>query len=114
MFILSIACPVFISCKNNSTTVPHKTDSVFADTAKSPVQNEPVIKPKRKDGIPVFTVDDYPVPTKMFVGNYHRRESGVLASEDAAWFSNDTLNQTLIFELYTDFHRLYTYHFFEQ
>jgi hypothetical protein len=105
------AFSVFTSCRNNSISTPHKTDSVVVDTTKSLVQPEPAVKPKRNDGIPVFTVDDYPVTTKMFVGNYHRRESGVLASDDAAWFSNDTLNQTLIFELYTDFHRLNTYHF---
>lgn len=102
---------IFTCCKNKATSIANKIDSTSIDPAISTLQVEPVAKPKRKDGIPVFTVDDYPVPTRMFVGNYHHRESGLSTSDDAAWFANDTLKQTLVFVLYTDFHRLDTYHF---
>jgi hypothetical protein len=39
------------------------------------------------------------------------RKSGEIADVEGAWFSNDTLKQTLVFVLYTDYHRLVTYHF---
>ena len=56
--------------------------------------------------------DDYPVTDSMFEGNYEKVVSGEITSLDKAWFTNDTLNQTLVFELYTDFHRLEIYHFY--
>ena len=41
----------------------------------------------------------------------YKKISGKTQSLDKAWFTNDTLKQTLIFEMYTDGHRLVTYHF---
>jgi hypothetical protein len=56
--------------------------------------------------------DDYPIPNNMFKGNCQHKESGEIISIDKAWFTNDTLKQTLVFELYTDYHRLEIYHFY--
>ncbi len=61
--------------------------------------------------------DDYSVTNEMLVdktsGNSsHKLKSGEIFSLDKVWFTNDTLNQTLVFELYTDYHRLYIYHFY--
>lgn len=39
-------------------------------------------------------------------------QSGQIYSYDKAWFTNDTLNQTIVFELYTDYYRTVTYHFY--
>ncbi len=63
------------------------------------------------EGIPNFTVDDYPVSNRMLETEAHYRVSGEIADGEGAWFSNDTVNQTLVFVLYTDYHRLVTYHF---
>lgn len=56
--------------------------------------------------------DDYPVTNEMFKGNYGEKTSGEIVSLDKAWFTNDTLKQTLVFELYTDYHRLVIYQFY--
>ena len=59
--------------------------------------------------------DNYPVTDEMFVtdsDNTGREiKSGDLFSYDKNWFRNDTLNQTLVFELYTDNFRNVIYHF---
>jgi hypothetical protein len=64
------------------------------------------------DTLNKIITDDYPVTNNMFVGNYQQRESGEITSLDKAWFTNDTLKQTLVFELYTDYHRLNIFHFY--
>ena len=70
------------------------------------------------DTIPRFTVDDYSVTYEMMDeqkadnSSLYKKISGKTQSLDKAWFTNDTLKQTLIFELYTDGHRLATYHFY--
>lgn len=89
----------------NSTT---KKENVWTDTKKS------VSIP---DTIRKFVVDDYPVTNEMLAGktsdnSSYKKQSGQTISYDKVWFSNDTLKQTLVFELYTDDHRLVTYHFF--
>ncbi len=63
------------------------------------------------DSLNMFSVDDYPITNDMFIGNYDKIVSGDLLVYDQVWFSNDILEQTLIFELYTDYHRIATYHF---
>jgi hypothetical protein len=68
------------------------------------------------DSIKTITPDDYPVTNEMFREIYNadqlmKIKSGDIYSISKAWFTNDTLNQTLVFELYTDFHRFFTYHF---
>ena len=63
------------------------------------------------DTIPKFIVDDYPVTNEILGPNAHSRKSGEVIDGEGAWFTNDTLKQTLVFVLYTDYHRLVTYHF---
>lgn len=66
------------------------------------------------DTIPRFWVDDYAVTNDMFRRylNGKASKSGKLVSLDKVWFANDTLRQALVFELYTDYHRLATFHFY--
>lgn len=45
-------------------------------------------------------------------GSSYIKTSGKITSGEKAWFTNDTLKETLVFELYTDGHRLVTYHFY--
>lgn len=63
------------------------------------------------DSILTFRVDDYPIKNEMFNGNYGAAKSGEIVSYDKVWLTNKSINQTLVFELYTDYHRKVTYHF---
>src|SRR5258708_5663037 len=60
-------------------------------------------------------VDDYPVPTKLFgrdiKENAREISSGTIHSSDMVWFSNDSLEQILVYELYTDDFRNASFHF---
>ena len=60
-----------------------------------------------------FIVDDFPVTDKMFAREMKTkdsdagiRNSGMVESSDKAWFTNDSLHQTLVFDLYTDYMRM--------
>jgi hypothetical protein len=58
----------------------------------------------------LFTPDDYSV-TKGMLEKFHSNISiKDIYSYDKAWFINKELNEILIFELYTDYHRLAIYH----
>ena len=61
--------------------------------------------------------DDYPITNSMLAKatdhNSKSYRSGQLVSHDKAWFCNDTLDQAIVFVMYTDFHRLITYHFYK-
>ena len=109
-----------LSCSNNET----KTNDGRSDSTNKFKVDDSSFKPIAKDTtfltdtIKRFVVDDYPVTYEMMaeqkVDNYssYSKTSGKTKSLDKAWFTNDTLKQTLIFELYTDGHRLVTYHFY--
>lgn len=59
--------------------------------------------------VPNNKLDDYPVTDSMFYNDGAIEEGGVYSYSN--WFTNDSIKQTLVFELYTDKHRIYTYHF---
>src|SRR5215203_5700849 len=57
------------------------------------------------DTIQRFIVDDYPVTNQMLNdttsnNSSYPKQSGAIHSSDKAWFKNDVLNQTLVFEMY--------------
>lgn len=60
-------------------------------------------------------VDDYPVTNEMFGADVKQNgreiKSGEVYSGDKVWFTNQSLNQTLVFELYTDDFRNAIFHF---
>lgn len=69
------------------------------------------------DTLSKMNTDDFPVSNAMLekeLNNCSKSEfkCGACYSHDKAWFSNDSLKQTLVFEIYTDFHRLVSYHFY--
>lgn len=72
--------------------------------------------PKYSDSIGRFEVDNYPVPDEMLncidSSSICEIKYKELISVDKIWFTNDTLNQTLVFEMYTDKHRLAIFHFY--
>jgi hypothetical protein len=73
--------------------------------------NTQATQTKMYDTLKKFVVDDYPLSFELIDANAHSRKSGEITNPEGAWFSNDTLKQTLVFVLYTDGHRLYTFHF---
>ena len=108
-----------ISCNNNRTDTTIKNENVKVDT----ISIDTTLKSKQKtpvvisDTIKRLVVDDYPVTNEMLAdktsnNSSYKKQSGQIFSYDKAWFSNDTLKQTLVFELYTDYHRIVTYHFY--
>jgi len=99
-------CLGLLSCNNSRTetainTENAKVDSVTSDTALMYDQKSIAAI---SDTIKKFTVDDYPITNAMLADKK--------SSNGEAWFSNDTLKQILFFELYTDYHRMVTYHFY--
>jgi hypothetical protein len=62
------------------------------------------------DTIKKFVVDDLPVTDKMFGRDIHTNgremKSGSIRSYDKVWFTNDSLGETLVYELYTDDFRM--------
>jgi hypothetical protein len=107
-----------LSCNNNRTVTTIKNEKVnvgtdsIDKTLKSEQQTVVI-----SDTIKMFVVDGYRVTNEMLSdktsnNSSHKKQSGQTYSYDKVWFSNDSLNQTLVFELYTDYHRMETYHFY--
>jgi hypothetical protein len=110
------------ACKNSETNKstenaidPNSIQSEKKIQPRDSNQDIPEVKPNEQTdlfpNIKRFTADDYSVTDEMLEPNAHFRKSGEIFDGEGAWFSNDTLQQTLVFVLYTDYHRLATYHF---
>ncbi len=110
-FILLI---LLVSCSNrNNNSEKNQITSTNKNNDTIKQDNENI---KLTDSIKTFVVDDYPVTNDMISDLYKDNEdlkikSGQIFSLDKAWYTNDTLKQTLVFELYTDYHRLTIFHF---
>jgi hypothetical protein len=106
-----------VACNNNPNITDETKQKQSEDTFVNheTKQKEKSTEKINLENISKYYVDDYPVSEKMLKmlnANSLTKQSGNVISNDKAWFSNDTLNQTLVFELYTDYHRLVIYHFF--
>ena len=105
-FILALG---LFSCNGKTESSATKNENILSDTQ---------VVVSTPDTIMKFVVDDYPVTNEMLAdktssNSSYKKQSGQTFSYDKAWISNDTLKQTLVFELYTDYHRLVTYHFLD-
>lgn len=103
-FILTLG---LFSCNGKTESSATKNEFALSDTQ---------VLDSIPDTIKKNVVDDYPVTNEMLAdktnnNSSYKKQSGQTFSYDKAWFSNDTLKQTLVFEIYTDYHRLVTYHF---
>lgn len=108
-----------LSCDNNqaSTNNPQKTtqaDSINNINNLSPVDTLADTK-SFLDTFRRFVIDDYPVPPEMLKcnDNFSKCEikyNGII-SIDKVWFTNDSLKQSLVFEMYTDGFRVSIFHF---
>ncbi len=112
-FITVLLSVAFFSCNNiNHQSVPkesHREGLVIQGSVET--------SKELTEQLQKFEVDDFPVTDEMFVqekseSSARKIKSEDLSSYDKVWFSNDTLKQNLIFELYTDYHRLVTYCFY--
>ena len=101
---------------NSCSNVDKKKNS-FAETSN---QNDSLLKDdvnqKANDSLIYIIVDDYPVTNEMLKdktsnNSTYLKQVGEVYSLEKAWFTNDRLKQTLVFQLYTDYHRMETYHF---
>jgi len=108
-----------LSCNNSRTETSTKAENITADTlsAATTSKSEQKTAIAIPDAIKRFVVDDYPVTNTMLAdktsnSSSYKKQSGQTYSYNKAWFTNDTLNQTIVFELYTDYHRMVTYHFY--
>ncbi len=92
IFILLCPLCILFACSK-------KTDEPAAHFAKT----SPVVV-----GTMDSTLDDYPVTDSML--RYSMIEINGISSY-GNWFVDETKSETLVFNLYTDYHRMYTYHF---
>jgi hypothetical protein len=107
---------LFSCTDSNTNKLNAGATSVDSDTTQ--------IDEREAKNIPDTTVklivDDYPITNEMFAkqiadnSSTYKKTSGLTQSLDKVWFGNDTIKQTLVFELYTDNHRLITYHFYNK
>jgi len=93
--VLLLSSIFFFSCQQQKK----EEDIAMEDDLKNP---EEVVKP--------FFADNYPVTDKMFGKPTANRPvtTAHLRSENTAWFTNDSLKQTLMFILFSDNSRLVT------
>jgi len=108
-----------ISCNGNQTKTVDKKIDVQSDTVKK------INKPRSIDTsnntktfidtFQRFEVDDYPVRRNMLTCNDNSSTCEIkykdIISLDKVWFTNDTLKQSLVFEMYTDGFRVAIFHF---
>ncbi|MEM7373120.1 MAG: hypothetical protein AAF587_31140 [Bacteroidota bacterium] len=59
-------------------------------------------------------VDDYPFTEAELKDGYQPLKTNDCISYDNAWFYNDSLEQVILVNLYTDFHKMGIYHFSTQ
>ena len=120
-FHLGFFAIVFLCCACNNSKPNTPIDKVNAniDSFTKPLS----ANPKYPEPIPIpesiqrWVVDDYPISDAMFAtqridNNQIEKHSGQTSAYDQVWFKNNALKQIIIFELYTDDHRMVTFHFY--
>ena len=111
-----ILAVVFYSCNNVRTEKVEVKADTLVSLEEVQIPGTLIKTPTYFDSIKRFVVDDYPVPDELLnctdsssVCEIKYKE---LVSVDKIWFTNDSLKQTLVFETYTDHHRLAIFHFY--
>ena len=119
-FVLVCLSLSFFSCNSRQTETNFKVDSTGREANLDDTTQRYTSKDSSSmtDTFSRFTVDDYPISFEMMAeqkgdnSSSYKKISGKTQSLDKAWFTNDSLDQTLVFELYTDGHKLATFHFY--
>lgn len=106
-----------LSCnsKNNkfAIEIQEQVDSILPQISKT----ETLVPHSVFDSTKKLIGDDYPVTNKMLAWKAPNNQiseikCGEVYSLNNVWFKNDTLKQSLVFELYTDYHRINIFHFY--
>ncbi len=105
----------FASCATQDEVNQRKEIKVIREKSAKAIKDSIVksknIYPIQKKINDTVTMDDFPVTDDMLNENDGELQIDSIISFDKAWFYNAELDQTLVFELYTDYHRMYTYLF---
>lgn len=101
---------------NSCTNVDKKQNSFTETSNKNDSLTKDNINQKANDSLIYLIIDDYPITNEMLKdktsdNSTYLKQVGEVYSLEKAWFTNDRLKQTLVFQLYTDYHRMETYHF---
>ena len=88
---------LFFSGKKKPINANKNTDKLFKNTNST---NNTI------DSIKTFEVDDFPISEAMIRKEPTTIESNNLKAFDQIWFKNKNSNQILIYNLYTDFHKI--------
>lgn len=109
-FILLV---VLAACNETASKKATEVNSTTIAPADSTAKDDESVY-RIPDSIKRFVVDDYPVPDSLLylnAGDDRRIKVGEIFSVDKAWLRNDSLDQTLVFEMYTDGFRNIIFHF---
>lgn len=103
-----------LACSNGNESAQRESNATKADTTTEALPSG--LEAGITDTLKGFIVDNFPVTDTMLAHSLNtnssrKMQSGRTISFDKVWFRNDSLHQTLVLELYTDYHRLVTYHF---
>jgi hypothetical protein len=105
-----------LSCDKSKTVTVLRAQVAIPDS----ITDKNVIDDIKRDAIQdslLFVVDDYPVTNEMLAHSSNKNliiKIGDTFSNDRIWFGNKSIKQTLVFELYADYHRMMTYHFYSE
>lgn len=112
IFIGLMSCTGNNAVQNSTSAKPLEADTV---TKLQPQKESPrvITQSSIPDSIKRFIADDYPLTDDMFgLGtNTNDIKAGDLVSQDKVWFTNDTLQQTIVIALYTDNFRMAEFYF---
>jgi hypothetical protein len=117
IFIITISL-LFFSCNKNKidTSIKKESAKISILTIDTIPKKETKSVVSYSDTIKRLIVDNYLITNKMLLKESENNpllkiESGKTISIEKAWFKNDNLDQTLIVQIATDYHRLLIYHF---
>ena len=116
LFIVFLVTLTLYSCKDNTSSKKLRQE-VRVDTTKTTHDTPASIQEPLDDtvkipsSIKLFNIDFFPVTNEILKKYATKIKDGYQYTDEYVWFSNKATNQTLVFELYTDFHRLWAYNF---
>ncbi len=113
---ITILTIMFVACRQNNTQSDDTKNNTLTIVSSSIDSSQSKLnEPLQNHTFPTITRDEFPVTNDMFgyggPSSSYEIQSGNVFSNDQVWFSNDTLNQTLIIGLYTDYYKPVFYNF---
>lgn len=109
LFSCLIACQQFES--NTTVDSSIKIDSTTNNNVSVSIIDENVSSKEIIEYDSFFTVDDFPITNAELKGKYLSIRSGNTLSHDIAWFINDSIHQSIVIQLATDYFHYEIYYF---